>query len=1011
MSHRSVFLAACIGILVVCCAIALVPAGVSATDDDTPDPDEYDSLVDGMDGNGTADDPFHVTNVTELQAMEANLSAHYKLVSPIDASETADWNDGDGFDPIGACDFNATIDECEETPFEGSFDGGLYPIADLTIDRENESEVGLFGYVFPDGEVVDIKLRDARVTGNVEVGTVTGLNFGSIEGADVTGTTSGDLDAFPGRIGGLAGYNGGEVRDSFVDNDVIGPSFTGGAVGSNNGTIVQTHASGDVEALDISGGLVGTNVGDGEVGHSTASGDVNGTFSGFGGFVGTHVAGEGIIYESYATGDVSGETISAAGGFAGSNSALTGEAVIYDAYATGNVNGEDRLGGFVGDLGSSAFVEMSYATGSVSGAPDEASVGGFAGNVPDRDAVAITGSYYDEVTSQQDEGIGVGDGDVTGLPTQNMTDDAAAENMTAFDFAAIWTTLPDDYPTLQALDPEPMPPDPPNFAVTIDETTSPVTEGSPLNVNTTIENVGEQATEQTVSLEVAGDQRDVTTVALGGDEYETVVLTWETEVNAAGDYDATVSSDDDSETVPITVEEQPDDAVFDVTIDETNSPVTEGGNLLVNATVENTGNLADEQDVNLTINGDEVDATVVSLDGDETEEITFTWETEENDADDYDATVSSDDNSETVPITVEEQPDDAFFDVTIDETSSPVTEGEELEVGATIENTGDLADEQDIKLSINDSEMDVTTVDLDGNETEEVTLIWETEKSEAGDYVANISSNNDLDMANVSVGEKPDPPTPTPPTPDPAFFDVTVDNTTSPVTEGEKLLVNATIENTGDRSDKQDINLTINGNEVNVTSIELDSDESEKVTLTWETEKSNTGEYVVTVSTKDNTDMENVTVNAIKPAFFTVDIKEVTDSVHINEEVCEKAYITNVGEEVDTQNVVLDIDKQEGVDSTTVTLKPSKSQKVTLCHEWITADADKDVPMTVRSDNSAETVSVSIIGSEPVKEDDDEETEPDVLDDDETADGTPGFGVVGTLIVVLMAVALAHRRR
>ena len=46
---------------------------------------------------------------------------------------------------------------------------------------------------------------------------------------------------------------------------------------------------------------------------------------------------------------------------------------------------------------------------------------------------------------------------------------------------------------------------------------------------------------------------------------------------------------------------------------------------------------------------------------------------------------------------------------------------------------------------------------------------------------------------------------------EPADFDVTVDSTNSPVTEGETLTVDATVENTGDQQGTQDVTLTVDG--------------------------------------------------------------------------------------------------------------------------------------------------------------------------------------------------------
>jgi len=45
-----------------------------------------------MSGNGTAENPFMITDVDDLQAMANNLAAHYKLANNIDASATRTWS-------------------------------------------------------------------------------------------------------------------------------------------------------------------------------------------------------------------------------------------------------------------------------------------------------------------------------------------------------------------------------------------------------------------------------------------------------------------------------------------------------------------------------------------------------------------------------------------------------------------------------------------------------------------------------------------------------------------------------------------------------------------------------------------------------------------------------------------------------------------------------------------------------------------------------------------------------
>jgi PKD repeat protein len=88
-------------------------------------------------------------------------------------------------------------------------------------------------------------------------------------------------------------------------------------------------------------------------------------------------------------------------------------------------------------------------------------------------------------------------------------------------------------------------------------------------------------------------------------------------------------------------------------------------------------------------------------------------------------------------------------------TNSPVTEGEELSVAATVENTGDAATTQTISLSIGDTQRDSTTVTLDSGESAGINLSWTTESGDAGDYTATVTSADDTASTPVTVsGDK-----------------------------------------------------------------------------------------------------------------------------------------------------------------------------------------------------------------------------------------------------------------
>ncbi|MFW6142548.1 MAG: hypothetical protein ACOC53_08340, partial [Candidatus Saliniplasma sp.] len=74
----------------------LIPLTTETTVRGTSDTLEVDLTFAG--GSGTESDPYQISNVTELQNMSDDLTAHYELISDIDASETENWNGGDSFD-------------------------------------------------------------------------------------------------------------------------------------------------------------------------------------------------------------------------------------------------------------------------------------------------------------------------------------------------------------------------------------------------------------------------------------------------------------------------------------------------------------------------------------------------------------------------------------------------------------------------------------------------------------------------------------------------------------------------------------------------------------------------------------------------------------------------------------------------------------------------------------------------------------------------------------------------
>jgi PGF-CTERM protein len=427
---------------------------------------------------------YEVTNVDQLQCVGnassgVALDDDYVLKSDIDASETSTWHGGDGFRPISAS---------VSGDFTGTFDGNDSRITDLTIDRANEDETGLVAAAGTGAVFTDVTLVRLDVTGNTETGGLVGNSSGEVRGASVGGTVTGARD-----VGGLVGENAGGVSDATSSADVTGADFAaGGLIGANRAEVTESTADGPVTGDVGVGGLIGFNDGS-IVEGSTANGAVSGN-TWVGGLVGynrdgtittSHSTGDvsagggvvigglvgynrdGTISTSHATGDVSAGGGLVIGGLVGGNDGRSGGSTVRESFANGSVTGGDETGGLVGvsldstildsyalgdvdgndnvgclagnNSGSGSTVETSYAACSVSGNSD---VGGLIGTT--NDGAGVTDSYWDT-----DEAGSTSDGG-EGLPTANMTGEAARSNMTGFDFTGTWFAAKDSYPELSS---------------------------------------------------------------------------------------------------------------------------------------------------------------------------------------------------------------------------------------------------------------------------------------------------------------------------------------------------------------------------------------------------------------------------------------------------------------------------------------------------------------------------------------------------------------------------------
>ena len=416
-------------------------------------------------GNGEPNDPYNITNIYQLQAIAGvdhrgtaldlsvftnytflygtdaadQLTKHYMLANDINASATVDtavWTKlavtgyiGHGWTPIAGKSGQS---------FSGSFSGEGYAISNLNMSLRAATLTDTFGlFGTSSGNISAVGLE------NIE------MRVQSVQNR--LRQTTGNTHYSPNQgSGGLVGKNeqGGIIQYSYVSGLVNATANrVGGVVGFNLGEISYSYSTAAVEGRLHSGGLVGHHGNSESVGNKVSS--------------------------SYATGAVRGDRghpsfiinsrgqIATAGGLVGLNAnSGVSNIVITASYATGVVsdqvtsfNLDSRLGAFVGGT-ATAGIATSYwynnsAFPNIKGA-------GYIGN-----NVLITSTSLPGISNTQLQGCGLGGVIIEGaspVPTTcmglfpssdwgNTTDSSAG----TFDIERGWIFNAGEYPSLSAV--------------------------------------------------------------------------------------------------------------------------------------------------------------------------------------------------------------------------------------------------------------------------------------------------------------------------------------------------------------------------------------------------------------------------------------------------------------------------------------------------------------------------------------------------------------------------------
>ena len=383
--------------------------------------DQLDAVRHDLDGNGDSDHRLYTAAFPQpLAGMGCPSSGcvGYELTRDLDfnlSDADAYWSDSQGWTPIG--------EPGEGQGFDATFDGNGYTVRNLFINWPATSHVGLFRATTTQSAVRNLSLDSASVTGNAHVGTLVGLNRGSIANVSASGSVS----ASSSNAGGLTGTNLGAITDSNSSASVSAQGYRAGGLagatgmvqdGSETVTIANSFATGNVVAQsDQSGGLLGHAV-NATITGSFATGAVSGK-NRVGGLIGE---ADGVsVTGTYSSGSATGNYTtyltrgkrrqSRDGEFVGGLIGHATKTSVTSSYAATVVHGAKQVAALAGSI-EEGFIRNSYAAGKT-WYPTSSAWDGLNGNggglVGAQTQVQASGSYWDtQSTGQSTSAAGIG---------------------------------------------------------------------------------------------------------------------------------------------------------------------------------------------------------------------------------------------------------------------------------------------------------------------------------------------------------------------------------------------------------------------------------------------------------------------------------------------------------------------------------------------------------------------------------------------------------------------------
>ena len=197
----------------------------------------------------------HITSISQLQAINNNLTGNYILDNDLDLSSIPN------FTPIGS----------SASPFYGTFNGNGHTISNLKISAGENT--GLFGYTASSSRIENFTISNPNIIGGNNTASAIGYNQGIVNNI---GIINGNISSDGTYTGGVIGHSKGTTTNVYYIGNITGKGV-GGVIGLLESTTLSNSFSRGNIITSV--GYASNNTPSGGIVASLSSATINNSYS------------------------------------------------------------------------------------------------------------------------------------------------------------------------------------------------------------------------------------------------------------------------------------------------------------------------------------------------------------------------------------------------------------------------------------------------------------------------------------------------------------------------------------------------------------------------------------------------------------------------------------------------------------------------------------------------------------------------------------------------------------